>query len=103
MSQEELGIVLQLIEQWAYCLSGDRLNEQCRQSGADFFSYMTGQKVDAGWLAKLITETTGHNPRQLWTVQDAELLKDAIFRYEASIQEAQRTGDPKRSARRFWG
>jgi hypothetical protein len=103
MTQQDIGIILQLIENWVSQLSETRLNEQCRQSGSDFFSYMTQAGVSAGYLAKLITEATGYNPRQLWTVQDAEILRDAIFRYEASIAAAKDSGNAKKSVRHFWG
>ena len=102
MTQQEISTVLQMIQDWVDQLADDSLSEQCRKSGADFFSYMTQRGVQAGYLAKLITEATGYNPRQLWTVQDAELLRDAIFRYEGSIAAAQRGEDPKQTARRFW-
>jgi len=103
MSQQEITSVLEMIDAWVAEINEDQLNEQCRKSGMDFFSYMTGAGVNAAYLARLITEATGYNPRQLWTTQDAEQLRDAIFRYEGSIAAAQRGEDPKQSARHFWG
>lgn len=103
MTKRDIGIVLQLIEEWTVQLSETSLNEQCRKSGADFFSYMTAHGVSAAYLAKLITDATGCNPRQLWTIQDAVLLRDAIFRYEASVAVAKNSGNAKQSARHFWG
>jgi len=64
--------------------------------------------VRASYLAKLIINATGLNPRSLWSQADAEILRDAIFRYEASI--AVTTIDEKHglqqtaehNAKRFW-
>ena len=92
-----------MIEEWVAQLSNAQLNDQCQQSGMDFFSFMTAKGINAGYLTKLITQTTGYNPRQLWTVLDAGLLRDAIFRYEASVAAAERGMDPKQSAQHFWG
>lgn len=103
MTQQDINIVLQLIEDWAAQLSEASLNEQCRQSGADFFSFMTARGVSAAYLARMITEATSYNPRQLWTIDDAATLRDAIFRYEASIAAAKDSDDPKKSVRHFWG
>jgi hypothetical protein len=103
MTQLEISTVLQMIEEWIAQLPEAKLGEQCRRSGIDFFSYMTGRGVDAGYLAKLITDSTGYNPRQLWTVQDADLLKDAIFRYEGSVEAAKQGDDPEKTAKYFWG
>jgi len=103
MTQQDISTVLQLIEEWVAQLSETSLNEQCRKSGMDFFSYMTAHGTSAAYLAKLITEATGYNPRQLWTVQDADLLKSSIFRYEAAIAVAKDGGNAKQSARHFWG
>lgn len=103
MTQQDIGIVLKLIEEWAVQLSETSLNEQCRKSGMDFFTYMTAHGASAAYLAKLITEATGYNPRQLWTVQDADVLRDAIFRYEASVAVAKNSGNARQSARHFWG
>lgn len=64
---------------------------------------MTAHGASAAYLAKLITDATGYNPRQLWTIQDAALLRDAIFRYEASLTVAKDSGNAKQSARYFWG
>ena len=100
---EGLHVVLKLIEDWVAQLGELSLNEQCRKSGMDFFSYMTAAGVNAGYLAQLITTSTGYNPRQLWTAQDAELLRTAIFNYEASVEVAKATGDAKQSVRHFWG
>lgn len=103
MTQQDINIVLQLIEDWTAQLSEASLNEQCRKSGADFFAFMTARGVSAGYLARMITEATGYNPRQLWTIEDAATLRDAIFRYEASIAATGSDDDPKNSVRHFWG
>lgn len=55
---------------------------------------MQSKGVNAGYLAKLITQSTGYNPRQLWAVQDATVLREAIFNYEASIQVSEHDGNP---------
>lgn len=103
MTKQEISSVLQIISEWVIELPDTRLSEQCRRSGMDFFSYMTSRGVNAGYLAQLITEATGYNPRQLWTAQDADLLRDAIFRYEGSIEAAKRGDDPEKTAKHFWG
>lgn len=108
MTISEINQTLALIDEWVQSLGTDELNEQCRRSGRDFFSFMQSRNVEARYLARLITDATGYNPAQLWRVDDAELLRDAIFRYEGSgavtrIEEQHSIPDSAEdNAKRFW-
>jgi len=108
MSISEINRILALVEEWTESLRRDQLNEQCRVSGRDFFEFMQSRGINAALMAKLIIQATGYNPAQLWRVEDAQLLRDAIFRYEgaqAVTRIEEKDGNP-RSARnnveRFW-
>lgn len=104
----DINEALALIDEWVQELEEDQLNEQCRQSGRSFFQFMQSRGVNAAYMARLIIDVTGYNPAQLWRVEDAALLRDAIFRYEGSeavtrIQEAQGRGNTAReNIERFW-
>jgi hypothetical protein len=108
MGISEINQTLALIEEWVEALSDDQVSEQCRQSGRDFFQFMQSRGVNVALLAKLIIEATGYNPARLYTVEDAGLLRDAIFRYEGAIAVTridERDGNPrtaKNNATRFW-
>lgn len=88
MSYAELHRLLDLIEQWVEVLEDDRLSEQCRQSGIDFFNYMEKRGVPRGVIAKIIRKCTGKEPRTMWKVKDVTFLRDAIRRYESAIVTA---------------
>lgn len=105
MTNEEISYILSLIDQWVNQLEQHKLNEQCRKSGASFFDFMTSRGVNPGYLAKLVIDVTGYNPRQLWTIQDAALLREAIARYEGAEALARRDdapGSAKRWAKTMW-
>lgn len=84
LTNEQIALILALIDEWATQIERHDLNDQCRRSGRSFFDYMGRQGVDRGYMATLIQRATGYNPRQLWTVDDAWLLRSAIARYEAA-------------------
>lgn len=103
MTQQEINYILTLIADWAAELESDRLNEQCRRSGIDFFSYMKSKGVKAAYMASLIEKETGYHPAKLWSIDDAELLRDAIFRYEGAIETDKRTDlSAKESVDHMW-
>ena len=109
MTLNEINQVLVLIDQWVAELEEPRLNEQCRESGRNFFDFMQARGVYAGFMAKKIIEATGYNPAQLWRVEDADVLRDAIFRYEGSMavtEIEERDGQQNRgwpNVKHFWG
>lgn len=108
MNVSEINRILSLLEEWVYSLKSDELSDQCRASGRDFFAFMQARGVNAGYMAKLITQVTGYNPAKLWRVEDAQLLRDAIFRYEGAqavtrIEEREGTPDSAQdNLERFW-
>ena len=109
MTIAEINIVLGLIDDWTQALEAQDLNEQCRQSGRDFFQFMKSRGVNAALMARLIIDATGYNPAQLWRIEDAQLLRDAIFRYEGSIavtridEKDEIRGSAENNVRRFLG
>lgn len=109
MTISEISIVLGLIDEWTQALDDEDLNEQCRQSGRDFFQFMKSRGINAALMAKLIIDATGYNPARLWRIEDAGLLRDAIFRYEGSIAVTridEKDGIPdaaEDNVKRFWG
>lgn len=109
MTLSEINQVLSLIDDWVQELGETALSDECRQSGRGFFQFMQSRGVNAALMAKLIIEATGHNPAQLWRIEDAETLRDAIFRYEGSMAVTQVEerdgieGTAEGNVRRFWG
>jgi|GEM_PF-1363335 len=108
MSTSEINRLLGLLDDWVQALEESRLSEACREEGRDFFRFMQARGVNAALMAKLIIDTTGYNPAQLWRVEDAEMLRDAIFRYAGSVvvtQVEERHGiqnTAERNVRHFW-
>lgn len=102
MDYSEINQVLTLIDEWVQALEDGHLNEQCRTSGRDFFTYMKGRGVNAGKLARMITQVTGYNPAQLWKIDDAALLRDAIFRYESTQAVTDINQDDQGNLEHFW-
>lgn len=103
MAQENLSTLLGLIDEWVAELAEDRLSEQCRKSGSDFFSYMRGRGVYQGWMVDVIRQATGYTPQKLWLAEDANLLRDAISRYEYSVTIARNSSeDPYKIIKREW-
>ncbi|GAB4469464.1 MAG: hypothetical protein OHK0037_27710 [Elainellaceae cyanobacterium] len=84
MTQQNLSDLLVLVDEWVAQLREWELSEACKTSGRDFFTYMQGRGVYAGWMVKIVQQCTGHHPARLYTVEDAALLRDAISRYEYS-------------------
>lgn len=103
MTQQEINYVLDLIDQWVAELQESRLNDQCRESGISFFEYMTQHGVNATRIEQAIIQTTGYHPSRLWTVDDAVMLRDAIFSYEAAVELHKRTDmTADQAATIFW-
>jgi len=103
MTKQQLTTLLQLIDEWAAQLKEWELSNACRNSGRDFFTYMQSRGVYAGWMVQVIKDFTGHPPNKLHTVEDAELLRDAIRRYEYSLAVSQNTDEnPYDTIRREW-
>ena len=100
MTQQGISTVLQLIEEWVAQLSETSLNEQCRKSGMDFFSYMTAHGTSAAYLAKLITEnvitemmdqgeTHWNHPgwnRDLWALLEEWAIAGNLIRVRLTAQ-----------------
>ena len=109
MSIAEINQVLALIDDWVQALAAEQLQSECRESGRSFFAFMQARGVNAALLARLIMDATGYNPAQLWRIDDADLLRDAIFRYEGTIatvrvdEQDGITGTAVDRARIFWG
>lgn len=85
----EISQALAVIEDWINQLEESRLSDACRVEGRDFFQFMESRSIPRAFLAKLIKQATGHNPAMLYRVEDAKLLKDAIFRYAGSVTTTQ--------------
>lgn len=94
LSIKEINEILALIDSWVREIEESQLSEQCRKSGRSFFDFMTSQGLHPGYLATLITNATGYNPRTLWTVQDAQLLREAIAKYEGAETLARQENEP---------
>ncbi|MBD2261051.1 hypothetical protein [Pseudanabaena sp. FACHB-2040] len=104
----EINQALAVIEEWITKLEKSRLSEVCRVEGRDFFQFMESRGVARAFMAKLIIQVTGQSPATLYRVEDAELLKDAIFRYAGSVVTTQIeekhgiSGTARRNVKHFW-
>ncbi len=82
MERMDIVTISHLINEWVNSLEESRLTHQCRKSGNSFFQFMQSRGVDARYLAAMIQEKLGYNPKQLCTIEDAALLRQAIYSYE---------------------
>lgn len=104
MTQEPLSAVIAVIDLWIVELQTiEEMQQQARQSGSDFFSFMTRRGVYKGWIARLIMDVSGHHPSRLWRLKDAAALRSAIQAYEYAIAavgygERQDNDDARRHA-----
>ena len=96
-NQRILNVLLQ-IEQVVSRYSDRELSEQCRQAGKDFFAFMQSQGVHPGWCQKLIVDTMGIHPMQLWRTSDMKLLRKAIYAYcnTMGVTPIRRDAQPER-------
>lgn len=75
---------LELIHEWVQSLGDEELPEQCRQDGNDFFSFLKRKGFNPGVFVVAVERVTGHRPQNLWRVNDADLLRQAIAGYHST-------------------
>lgn len=104
----EISQTLAVIEEWIDRLESSRLSDACRVEGRDFFQFMESRGLTRAFLTKLITQATGYNPAALYRVEDAKLLREAIFRYAGSVATTRIeekhgiSGTARRNVEHFW-
>ena len=112
---EEANEILRLIrlfDEWLEVASEETIAQNCREQGNVFFLFLEQRSIDRSWIAALIKKATGYNAAQLWSVMDADAVKEALNSYYMSmraidLEEVEQggsipTGDVKRIVKGFW-
>lgn len=100
---EQISLLLAELDLWIATRERDQLNNDCRESGNEFFAYMKSRGVYSGEVAQIIIEATGSLPSKIWKVEDAEQLKTYIRAYQGSVIESRiNPANPVDITRRHW-
>ncbi len=78
---------LEDIRAWVNEIEAENLSETCRTCNIDFFEFLERKGHDSEVFIRAIFEVTGHEPHNLYTVEDARQLRCYIEGYEVTTFE----------------